>query len=117
LFGGSRIEAEELGAGRSLGSSRRLDYEPASYHGKVDNATKSRAPTNGQDTLDVSVQVKPTSPRRVGMDSETGDFVVFDKTRENVYHGHVRSWEDLHPDMQRALQDAGMVNRRGKLLR
>lgn len=115
LFKSSKsLGGERLGKGRSIGAARRPDYEPAPYHGKVDNATKSRAPKNGQDALDVSVQVKSTSPRRVGIDHETGEFVVFDKTRDNVYHGHVRSWDELHPDMQRALQEAGMVNRRGK---
>ena len=30
-------------------------YEDAPYHGKIDNAVKSRAPTNGQVALDNSV--------------------------------------------------------------
>ena len=95
---------------------RRLEYEAAPYHGTVDSLTKSRAPINGQDALDLSVQVKPTSPRRVGIDYEAGDFGVFDKTRDGIFHGHARSWSDLHPDMQRALQQAGMVDRRGNII-
>ncbi|WP_339471355.1 hypothetical protein [Pseudomonas sp. EL_65y_Pfl1_R83] len=39
-------------AGESAGAMRRLDYEAAPYHGKVDNAVKSRAPVNGQEALD-----------------------------------------------------------------
>lgn len=62
------------------------------------------------------MQVKLTSPRRVGVDYETGDFVVFDRTHNDVYHGHVRSWDELHPDMKKALKDAGIVNSRGKKL-
>ena len=45
----------------------RLTYEAASYHGKVDTVTKSRAPANGQDALNTSVQVKQTSTRRIGI--------------------------------------------------
>jgi RHS repeat-associated protein len=100
----------------SVGAARRLEYEAASYHGKVDNAVKSRAPINGQDALDASVLVKDTSPRRVGIDYDAGEFVVFDKTIGNKYHGHVRSWKDLHPDMQKALIKSKMVDNKGKIL-
>ncbi|TBU81901.1 DUF637 domain-containing protein, partial [Phytopseudomonas dryadis] len=103
-------------AGDSTGAMRRLDYEAAPYHGKIDNAVKSRAPINGQDALDTSIQVKTTSPRRVGIDYESKEFVVFDKTLDTTYHGHVRSWKDLHPDMQKALQQAGMADRKGNIL-
>ncbi|WP_241055354.1 hemagglutinin repeat-containing protein [Achromobacter xylosoxidans] len=94
----------------------RFTYEAASYHGKVDTVTKSRAPANGQDALNTSVQVKQTSTRRIGIDYKTREFVVFDETKNSVYHGHVRSWNNLHPDMQKALTRAGMVNRNGKIL-
>ncbi|MBK1977271.1 hypothetical protein ACRS2S_05700 [Achromobacter xylosoxidans] len=75
-----------------------------------------RSPTNGQDALNTSVQVKQTSTRRIGIDYKTREFVVFDETKKSVYHGHVRSWKKLHPDMQNALTRAGMVNRKGKIL-
>ncbi|WP_406821114.1 hypothetical protein ACJA3S_05640 [Pseudomonas sp. KnCO4] len=102
-------------AGDSAGAMRRLDYEAAPYKGKVDNAVKSRAPINGQDALDSSIQVKTTSPRRVVIDYESKEFVVFDKTLDTTYHGHVRSWKDLHPDMQKALQQTGMADRKGNI--
>ncbi len=102
-----------IGAG--TGTVRQLNYEAASYHGKFDNAVKSRAPVNGQEALDSSVQVKPTSPRRVGIDYKTKEFVIFDKTIDTTYHGHVRAWKDLHPDMQKALQKAGLADRKGKI--
>ncbi|MFW4262330.1 polymorphic toxin MafB class 1, partial [Neisseria meningitidis] len=51
-------------------------YKDASYHGKNDNSVKSRAPTNGQAALDNSVQVKSTSPRRVGVDKANNEIVV-----------------------------------------
>ena len=100
----------------SAGAMARREYQGASYHGKVDNAVKSKAPTNGQDALDVSVQVKDTSPRRVGIDYQTGEFTVFDQTSAGVFHGHVRSWNDLTSQMQNALRKAGMVDRKGNIL-
>ena len=100
----------------SVGAMRRFEYEAAPYHGKADNALKSHAPTNGQDALDLSIQIKETSPRRIGIDYSTNEFVVFDKTLNNKYHGHVRSWNDLHQDMKTALQQAGMVDNKGKIL-
>lgn len=90
-------------------------YEAAPYHKKTDSGLKSRGPVNGQAALDNSIQVKPTSPRRIGIDSKNGDFVVFDKTSDNVFHGHVREWKDLHPDMQNALQKSGKVSGNGKI--
>ncbi len=83
---------------------------------------KSRAPTNGQARLDKSVQVKDTSPRRVGVDAGNEEIVVMDKTRTHPngneeFHGHVRSWCDLHNDQQSALKKAGMVTSKGKIKR
>ncbi|MGY2293776.1 hypothetical protein ACW9H6_29085 [Pseudomonas sp. SDO528_S397] len=92
-----------------------MDYEAALYHGKVDKAVKSRVPVNGQEALDFSIQVKPTSPRRVGIDYDSKSF-FFEKTLDTIYHGHARSWRDLHPGMQKALQQAGMVDRKGNIL-
>ncbi|HEZ0756022.1 TPA: HINT domain-containing protein [Neisseria meningitidis] len=88
-------------------------YKDASYHGKNDNSVKSRAPTNGQAALDNSVQVKSTSPRRVGVDKANNEIVVLDKTQtfnngSAEYHGHVRSWQDLHTDQKNALKKAGL---------
>lgn len=72
----------------------------------VDSArgANSAEPTNGQAALDNSVQIKPTSPRRVGYDSENDEIVILDQTGtepcgcgdeedgvNNIFHGHVRS--------------------------
>ncbi|MDM8348119.1 S-type pyocin domain-containing protein [Pseudomonas sp. sp1636] len=93
-----------------------LAFEPAAYHGKTDNAVKSKGPANGQETLDNSVQVKPTSPRRVGIDPKTNEIVVFDRTGGDVYHGHVRPWEKLHQDMKNVLIKAGKTDSKGNIL-
>lgn len=93
-----------------------LEFDAAGYHGKRDTPIKSRGPTNGQETLENSVQVKPTSPRRVGIDPGTDEFVVFDRTGGDVYHGHVRPWDKLHQDMKNALIKADKVDNRGNIL-
>lgn len=93
-----------------------LAFEPAAYHGKTDNPVKSKGPENGQEALDKSVQVKPTSPRRVGVDPKTGEIVVFDRTGGDVYHGHVRTWEKLHQDMKNALIKSGQTDAKGNIL-
>ena len=97
-------------------------YKDAPYHGSVDNTVKSRAPTDGQAELDNSVQVKDSSPRRVGVDADNDELVVMDKTRthpngDEEFHGHVRCWYDLHNDQQSALRTAGMVTSKGKIKR
>lgn len=92
-----------------------LAFEPAAYHGKTDNTVKSKGPENGQEALDNSVQVKPTSPRRIGVDPQTKEIVVFDRTGGDVYHGHVRPWEKLHQDMKNALIKSGKTDAKGNI--
>ena len=95
-------------------------YEKASYYGKIDTAIKIKAPKNRQEALDSSGQVKLTSPRRVGVDKINKELVVLDQTLITpegieVYQGHVRAGKDLHPDQKKVLQDAGLVNKKGKI--
>jgi hypothetical protein len=92
-----------------------LEFDAASYHGKTDTSIKSKGPTNGQGTLEQSIQVKATSPRRIGVDPDTSEFVVFDRTGGDVYHGHVRPWEKLHQDMKNALTKAKKVDSKGNI--
>lgn len=93
-----------------------FEFDAASYHGKTDTSIKSKGPTNGQEALENSVQVKPTSPRRIGVDPETNELVVFDRTGGEVYHGHVRPWDKLHQDMKNALIKAKKVDSKGRIL-
>lgn len=90
-------------------------YEDASYHTKHGNGRKSARPKDGQKALDVSVNFKTTSQGRVGISN--GQFVVLTKTQHRLYHGHIRSWKDLEPEMRNALQEAGYVNAKGKIIR
>ncbi|WP_409281003.1 RHS repeat-associated core domain-containing protein, partial [Pseudomonas defluvii] len=95
-------------------------YKKAPYHGTVDNSVKSRAPTDGQLALDNSIQVKESSPRRVGVDAGSSEIVILDKTREHSngdeeFHGHVRCWCDLHGEQKSALRKSGVVTAKGKI--
>ncbi|MFE8118550.1 hypothetical protein [Brenneria goodwinii] len=66
------------------------------------------------------MQVKPTSPRRVGVDVGNNEIVVLDKTRTlqngaEEYHGHVRDWDALDNKQQSALTKSGKTTRKGKI--
>ena len=74
------------------------EYVPSPKHHPNARGWVSPAPTNGQAALDLSTQVKSTSPRRVACEPSSGEFVVLDQTS----------------DMQNALVDQGVVNRRGR---
>lgn len=93
-------------------------YDGSNKHGKYDRPGANRRPTNGQEALDNSVRVKPTSARRVGVDPKTGEIVVFDETHPDkcVFHGHVRRWDELEPEMKKALEKAGMTTGKGKII-
>ncbi len=117
-FGLPQEEAEgQITTGGSVGAMSRNEYEGVIYHGPKGVAPKSKGPQNGQDALDTSVEVRPTSSRRIGIDYEKGEFVVFDKTINNIYHGHVRDWNELSSEMQNALRKAGMTDKNGKIMR
>ena len=49
-------------------------YKEAPYHHKNSTGQKSPAPKDGQAALDNSVQIKPTSPRRIG--ASRGELVI-----------------------------------------
>jgi hypothetical protein len=93
-------------------------YEPSPKHGATQRGDVAAAPRNGQAALDHSVQVKPTSARRVGVDPANQEIVVLDETYpgQQVFHGHVRSWSELRPEMQAALRRAGLVDARGRII-
>jgi hypothetical protein len=95
-----------------------MEFEASPNHGLAARGRASAGPVNGQDALDLSLRVKPTSPRRVGIDYDNNAFVVFDETHpgRGVFHGHVRPWEKLDPAMQDTLVRGGMADRRGRIL-
>jgi len=122
----AQTAAGAAGGQSTVGAMRRLEYEASPKH-PVGVKTHSRAnpgPRNGQAALDVSVEAG--AKRRIGIDYDTGEFVVFDETHPGrsglggpprVFHGHTRPWGDLEHKMQNSLIQAGMVNRKGEIIR
>lgn len=97
-------------------NARVYEASPKHHASTVQGGFVSPAPTNGQLVLEASVQVKPESPRRVGVDKGAQEYVVFDETVPGTFHGHTRTWDQLHPDMQRALIADGVVTNNGRIL-
>ncbi len=94
-------------------SGKDLKYKDADYHHKNSSGLKSKAPSNPEETLNDSVQIKDTSPRRIGVDSKTGEINIFDSTNDGTFHGHVREWSELTQDMKNALIQAGKATPKG----
>lgn len=118
--GAADVRDESFSTNRVYEGSPKHVRAPRVIAGKI----VQKAPTNGQAALDMSVAVSMRTPRRVGVDVDAGEFVVFDRTGNHVagqtavggvYHGHVRSWEQLDHDMRNALQIHGLVDRRGRI--
>ncbi|QTE21204.1 hypothetical protein J3359_10235 [Polaribacter cellanae] len=93
---------------------RRFERNPK--HGKKKKGSSGAEPTNPQEVLDASLELTGNTTRRVGVDSSTGEFVVFDEHSEGVFHGHVRTWSELSQGMQAILRKAGLVNKKGKII-
>ncbi|MGE6955068.1 polymorphic toxin-type HINT domain-containing protein [Staphylococcus capitis] len=109
-------------------------YEAGGKHGPTARnsirGTNSAEPTNGQGALENSIEWTPEgpgqAPRRIGVSD--GEIVVLDRTRQapcgcsvdggvnDIWHGHVRSWDELSPGMQSAVRKAGLVDRKGRPL-
>jgi hypothetical protein len=110
---------------RSLGPVRRRLYEAnAGKHGPVQRGRVSREPKNGQDALDFSVPVKPTSRLRVGVDYDESVFVVLrfhdvgefrDSLNFEIFHGYVVDWPSLTQEQRNALMRWGLANLRGRI--
>jgi hypothetical protein len=76
-----------------------------------------QARKTGQAALDGSVQVKDTSPRRVGVDAANGQIVILDQTQEGIFHGHVRAWSELTQQQRNALINANLTDKRGNIIK
>ena len=64
----------------SVGAARRSIYEKSAKHGLAQRGTAAPAPRNGQSALNSSVEFNANTSRRVGVDYDAGQFVVFDET-------------------------------------
>ena len=74
--------------------------------------------------LEHSVKIPGNTKRIIGVDTSTGEIVVFDKnarnpTRPNDYHGHVESWDELKgaKDIyKKTLINDGLVDSSGHII-
>ena len=118
------LKGENSNSYTNVGNSykQELIYEDAPYHSAYGSGNKSPKPTNGKEVLNNSVPVKNTSKQRVGVDKTTGEYVVFNRTDKGTYHGHIRNWkgnnsEALTQEMKNALEKAGIINKKDKILK
>jgi hypothetical protein len=112
----ARGEAGTMKHPAGWGKGSRFEGSPKHPNRQVGRA--SQGPTNGQEALDASVAINPsTTTRRISYDPDADEFVVFDETVAGVFHGHVRKWSELTHNMQRALIEAGVVDRKGRMMR
>src|SRR6185437_3159696 len=72
-------------------------YEPSPKHGSQQSGNASAAPKDGPGTLNNSIQYKPTSTARVGVDPVNNEIVQFKETNPGAgnYHGYVSTWSEL----------------------
>lgn len=97
-------------------------YRDANYHGRLAQAgprgVKSPAPRDGAAALRNSFRISGSAPRRIGVDVANREFVVLDRTAkgQNLWHGHVRSWDGLTQQMRNVLIRNRITNARGKII-
>ena len=95
-------------------------FENASYHGwsaqTGPRGAKSAAPEDGAAALQNSYRVSDNAPRRIGVDTANKQFVVLDRTKEKLWHGHTRSWDQLTQAMRGVLIRNGVADLRGKII-
>jgi hypothetical protein len=95
-------------------------HKPTPYKGP--NGPISAEPTNGEEVLEDSVPTdNPNSRKRVGVDPENGEIVVFQPESDkgiyrNRYHGYEVEWSDLRQDEKNALIKNGLTDRKGNIL-
>ncbi|OJG90995.1 hypothetical protein RV15_GL000991 [Enterococcus silesiacus] len=104
-----------IGSGYDASKHPNGVYKDADYHTGKGNSVKSKKPKNGQDALDNSLPLKDTTKRRISLSDD--EFVVIDSSGDGTFHGHVRTWDELSPKMKAILQKAGLVNKKGKIIR
>lgn len=95
---------------------RRLTFEPNPKHRRRKRGRISAQPTDGQEVLDHSVQIRDESPRRLGVDSLNKEIVIFMQHLPGIFHGFVVEWENLEPLAQSILQELRLVTRHGRIL-
>jgi hypothetical protein len=93
------------------------NYQPNPKHDQPrgdDRKGVSPQPAAGGSLMDQAVQVKPGSS--VAVDQSKGKFVVYKTDANGQTHGYETTWKGLRNDQRAALQKAGLVTKRGKIV-
>ena len=94
-------------------------FDNAPYHGRSPQpgpqGVKSAVSTDGLAALRTSFRLSENTSRRIGFDAASKQFVVLDRTREGLWHGHVRTWDELNQAMRSALVRHGATTVRGRI--
>jgi len=90
-------------------------YESNPKHGKNKRGNANPEPTNPQKALEDSIELPGNTSRRIAIDKQAEEFVVFDEHMPNKFHGHTRTWKELDQTMQATLRKEGMVSKKGKI--
>ena len=111
--------AENLGSGNAPAPSGNTgNYQPNPKHGPEqkgdDKSGVSADAKAGGSLMDKAVEVKPGSS--VAVDHDHGNFVVYKTDENGQTHGYQTSWKGLRNDQRAALQKAGQVTQRGKIV-
>lgn len=98
--------------------SKRYDPPPPrnAKHGKDARGDISAAPKDGQTALDRALPDPraPNSEKLTGWSS--GQFVEFQETLPNLYHGYVIPWRGVPQPVRKAWQEAGIVTAGGRFI-
>jgi len=91
-------------------------FKHANKPRQTNKGKSGAAPTNPQRGLDESIPLSPNTTRRVAIDKENGEYLIFDEHAPGKFHGHSRAWKELDNAMQAALRNSGLVlNNKGKM--
>lgn len=105
--------------GRKTGAELGLAYKTSDKHRdsyKIGGYV-APPPKNGQAALDGSVVIKADNadaPRRIGVDQRNREIVIFDRTAGSEYHAHVRTWDQLTPQMRDLMMKMQYFDKRGR---
>ena len=114
---GAKIDQQSAQQQQGQQEGQSTNYQPNPKHDAPkgdDRRPVSPQPKAGGSLHDSAVQVKPG--QRVNVDRSTGGFVVYRTNPNGQTHGYETTWKQLRNDQRAALQRAGLVTQRGKII-
>ena len=100
-----------------LPKKKKLVYKRNPKHGERKTGKIGAEPKNPGKVLKESIEMPGNTTRRIGIDKDTGEFVIFDEHKLGEFHGHTRSWSELTQKMQSVFRKAGLVSKKGKIIK